>query len=123
MNTISGYNKNDFFYMAAMSGNYMPKDDSCHDLKPSAANWNTKCSSTNFDNNNEQCIKKELCINKEYADKLLKYDQTHYGKDEMYLNTKMIYGDTYKTSISLVIGILGMGFFIYNNRAINYKPS
>lgn len=120
MESISGYNVNDFFYVAAKAGNYMPSDNSCNEMNPTDIQWDTTCNEVHFTDNRDKCIQKELCINKSYGDKLIDINNGHYGKDEKYLNTAKIYMNSYKTSFVFATGIIALGYFIYNNRVVNY---
>lgn len=122
MATISGYNKNDFFYVAAMNGKFMPSDASCSDYDISSPTWDVSCNEINFIDYKDKCIQKELCKNKKYAEKIVEYENGHYGKDEKYVNMKMLYANSYKTTVAWMGGIIVMGIFIYNNRVINFAP-
>jgi hypothetical protein len=118
MTSISGYNKNDFFYVAAQSGDYMPTDAKCNSMNPSAPSWDTSCNEIHFNDNRDSCVQKELCLNKIYANKVVGFENGHAGKDEKYLDTKMRYGNAYKTTATLAIGIVALGYVIYHNRVV-----
>lgn len=116
MASISGYNKNDFFYIAAQSGNYMPGDKTCNEIDSTAISWDTSCNEIHFNENRDSCIQKELCLNKTYATKIMGFENGHAGKDEKYLNSNMRYTNAYKTTVTLAIGIAALGYIIYSNR-------
>ena len=118
MASVSGYSKNDFFYIAAQSGNYMPTDNTCNEMDSSAISWDTSCNEIHFNDNRNRCIQKELCLNKTYATKIMAFENGHAGKDEKYLDTKMKYANSYKTTGALAIGILALGYVVYSNRVI-----
>ena len=120
MDSISGYNINDFFYVSAKTGNYMPTDTECVEMNPTDIQWDKTCDEIHFTENRDKCIQKELCVNKNYADKLISANNGHYGKDEKYANTSKIYMNSYKTSFVFVAGIAALGYFIYRNRVVNY---
>lgn len=119
MTSISGYSQNDFFYVAAQSGDYMPTDKTCNEIDSTAISWDTSCNEIHFNDNRDRCIQKELCLNKTYATKIVGFENGHAGKDEKYLNTNMRYGNAYKTTATLAIGIVALGYIIYNNRVIS----
>jgi hypothetical protein len=120
MTSISGYSKNDFFYVAAQSGNFMPTDTKCKEMNiASTTSWDVSCNEINFNDNRDRCIQKELCFNKTYATNIIAFENGHAGKDEKYLDTKMKYGNTFKTTVTLAIGIVALGYVIYKNRVIS----
>jgi hypothetical protein len=118
MTSISGYNKNDFFYVAAQSANYMPSEHQCEELDPFSLSWDISCNESNFNDYRDKCIQKELCFNRTYATKILRFENGHAGKDENYLDTKKKYSNAYKTTLTLAVGIVALGYLIYVNRVL-----
>jgi len=109
---IVGYNKNDFFYVNAETQGEILTPAGCtftiglHDPL-----WDISCNTNsnehdNFLDNSANCIKKELCINKEYAGKLKSMQQNHSGADEHYDNAAQIYDRTFAQTINLGAGIV-----------------
>lgn len=109
---IVGYNKNDFFYVNAETQGEILTPVGCtftiglHDPL-----WDISCNTNsnehdNFLDNSANCIKKELCINKEYAGKLKSMQQNHSGADEHYDNAAQIYDRTFAQTINLGGGIV-----------------
>jgi hypothetical protein len=103
---IVGYNKNDFFYVNALHNGEMPNASVCRQLDVHNKIWNTKCNKTNFVDNSGNCLKKELCINQEYANKLQVLQQKYSGSDEKYSNATDIHEQTVAQTINLAGGII-----------------
>ena len=100
------YYGNDFFYSDAEKNNKMPDAKKCIDLKPNDASWYSKCNSNNFSDNLQDCINKELCINKtnfQSNNKIISIQNTSYEK---YLNTKEYYNKEVLKTINLGVGIV-----------------
>ena len=92
------YYGNDFFYSEAERTNKMPSKERCNNLKTDDPIWTDKCNSSNFSNNLQDCIDKELCIYKtnfESNNKIISIQNTSYEK---YLNTKEFYNKEIKNS-------------------------
>jgi len=137
-NIIIGYSANDFFYSTAGD---MPKDDVClssygvdmdgnentngsalADMKDAAGNlftsWDDPCNDQNFMDNSGNCIKRQLCINKQNVDYLTEQENTHLDAEKRNNDINVIYDRTIMDSVNLGIGILFILFFIYRNRNI-----
>lgn len=111
------YNKNDFFYVNAREQGLLPTSEQCEStFNYENDSWANKCNPTNFTNNGSDCIKKELCKNKTYAEKLIAIENVHTGADEKYYNTKEQYNELFMGTINLGIGCLFLGGVIYMNR-------
>jgi hypothetical protein len=113
---LVGYNPNDFFYSNATQLGNMPSDSSCNELKPYDNNWNYKCNLDNFSNNSNDCIKIELCKNKDYANKLMNINKKNGNLDEKYYNIKEQYDILFMNSINLGIGCVFLFWFIFKNK-------
>jgi hypothetical protein len=111
---IVGYNKNDFFYVNAETKSGALTATNCtmnvglHDPI-----WDVSCNATNFVDNSANCMVKELCINKEYANKIKSMQQNHSGADEQYENAKQVYDQTFAHTLNLGSGILVLLLLMY----------
>jgi hypothetical protein len=114
-NVVVGYNPNDFFYADAIQQGVMPTDSQCIKLKPYDHTWDISCGSW-FSDNSGNCIKKELCINKDKAEYLSGVENKHMGADEKYMNDRMSYDNVLLNTINLGIGILFLIIVIYKNK-------
>jgi hypothetical protein len=114
-NLIVGYSPNDFFYVDAIQQGVMPSDKDCEKLKPLDQKWHYKCGPYFLDNKDD-CIKKELCINKSKAAYLTSVEHNHTGSDEKYMNNKQSYDNVLLNTINLGIGIIFLVIIIYKNR-------
>ena len=88
---IIGYSKNDFFYVNAENNETMPTAEMCTDLKTHDISWDISCNTANFIDSSANCLKKELCINKDYSNKIKSMQQTNSGSGEKYDNAKDVY--------------------------------
>jgi len=113
-NIIVGYSPNDFFYVDAINQGVMPTDDECKELDPYSGTWDVSCGSW-FSSNSDNCIKKELCINKDKAGYLSKVENTHSSSNEKYMNEKMNYDTVLLNTINLGIGVTFLLVIIYKN--------
>uniref|UniRef100_A0A6C0JE29 Uncharacterized protein n=1 Tax=viral metagenome TaxID=1070528 RepID=A0A6C0JE29_9ZZZZ len=114
-NIVVGYSPNDFFYVDAIQQGVMPTDQECRKLKPLDQKWHNLCGSY-FIENKDNCIKKELCINKSKAEYLTNIESKHTGSDEKFMNNKQSYDNVLLNTINLGIGILFLVIIIYKNR-------
>jgi len=122
-NVIVGFSPNDFFYYQAQQENLMPLADndfdaSCSKLNVYSSGWDLSCSQTHFLDYSYNCIAKELCRNKDKVRKVSQIQTVHSGSDEKYLDTTNEYSSSYKDTINLGIGIIGLIIFILRNRNV-----
>ena len=112
------YNPNDFFYAIANKGRGIetPSKEQCDMLHVQDNSWDDKCSSDKFQDNYEECIERELCINKEGVDKIKGIQNRHNGSDEKYANTSVQHGGVVINTINLGIGVLLLMGLIYKLR-------
>ena len=115
-NILVEYNPNDFFYAVASNENMMPDTDTCDKLDVHDPAWDISCNRDNFTDNRNICIDRELCVNKENVDELMKIKNRHNGADEKYLNTNAEYSGVILNTINLGIGIILLGGLIYKFR-------
>jgi hypothetical protein len=111
--TIVGYNKNDFFYVNAENAGISLTPEICSLLNVNSPTWDISCNDAFFFDNSANCMKKELCINKEQAAKLKSLQQNHSGADEKYDNSKQVYDQTFAHTINLGGGILALLLIMY----------
>jgi hypothetical protein len=100
------FKSEDLFYSLAETQNVMPTVETCNSLDTSHQKWITTCNASNFNNNIESCIDKELCINRE---NYLYASEINFGNNasqENYLNTKIFYDKELLNTINLGVGIL-----------------
>lgn len=112
---IVGYSPNDFFYADAISQGVMPTDAECQKISPYDHSWDLSCGSW-FSDNSGNCIKKELCINKDKASYLTDIEKKHSSANEKFMNEKMSYDNVLLNTINLGIGIVFLLIIIYKNR-------
>ena len=98
------YSPNDYIYQSVGS-NLAPNDSYCSLIE------NTVSCGPN--NPSDDCIKKEYCINKKYAE-----DNTnkHLGAEGRFLDTISQNKSLLETTICYSVGILGVVVFLFLNR-------
>lgn len=112
---VVGYSPTDFFYVDAQTKNFMKPDSCTSDIM----NLDGNACTTHFVDNSYNCIMKELCLNKQYAESISSVQSGHNGADEKYSNAKTIFDKTVTNTINLGIGIVVMVVLIYRNRNIS----
>jgi len=110
---LIGYNKNDFFYVNATNKGEMPTAKMCDDLNVNDYKWDISCNNTHFLDNSANCLKKELCINKEYSDTIKELQQINSGSVEKYDNVTEEYDQTFLQTLNLGSGIIVMLILLY----------
>lgn len=110
------YNPNDFFYAIANKGVVTPSKGECDVLNIHDNSWDDKCDSDKFQDNFQECIERELCINQEGVDKIKRTQNRHNGSDEKYANTSIEHGGVVINTINLGIGVLFLMGLIYRLR-------
>ena len=114
-NIVVGYSPSDFFYVDAINrGTFDPNE--CAALNPYDKMWDIKCTTEILDNS-ANCIKKELCKNKDAAEALTATQTVTSGKDIKYIDTKTQYYNEMMFSVNLGIGILFVSTLIYQGTA------
>ena len=133
-NVVVGYSPNDFYYVQAQKDNTMPTETECTRLKLNGnvivngstiidgtilssidPAWDTICKN-NFSNNSSNCVKKELCKNRDKSNSLTSLESSGLGAKEKYMNEKMNYDSILMNSINLGIGIIFLLVVIYKNQ-------
>ena len=118
---IMGYSPNDFFYSQA--GSLMPTDDQCLLLTPdtntNGEKWDDLCDDAHFIDNSGNCISRQLCINKQNVDSIVKNENAHLESQKRNADMNVLYNRTIMDSVNLGIGILFILFVIYRNRNIS----
>ena len=113
---LISYNKNDFWYtnpdITSVESN-LPSIEQCKNNNVYDTQlWDeTRC--TNLKDYNQSCVRRELCLNRDYAEKLMNLQNNHIGSDQNYLDTKNKYSYEYIQSINLGVGIIGVVYSIY----------
>ena len=122
---LVSFNKNDFWYNSTNAdiNHNLPSKNECelNSVQDSVLWDKTKCNKTSYTDNNQDCVRRELCLNREYAEKLEKLQNNHIGADQNYLDTKQKYSYGFLQSVNLGVGIVGVVYIIfafYKNRNI-----
>lgn len=116
---LLGYSPGDFFYAKAEVDGKMPTMDQCSVLNPSNPEWDTKCNTTNFSTNDDDCYNKELCKNKTSVYWLKNDKNKNSGSTQKYLDTNKEYNYELLSSFNLGVGILILSGFIIKNTYYN----
>ena len=116
-NIIVGFNPNDFWYKNPSDNiaSNLPTYADCQAMDSTNSMWDNKCDTYSKLSGTDQqgCIKRELCVNRDYAETLMQLQTKHRGSDQDYLDTKRKYNQVFIQSINLGIGILGVSYIIY----------
>ena len=126
--TLLGYSSNDYWYVNPSIKPNLPTIEQCNGSKPldgtgkvflsdpyADNEWLTKCNDANFASNEQACIKKELCKNRDYAERTRALQLNHGGSDQKYVDTNKVYISEYLNIFNLGIGVIALAFFIYQN--------
>ena len=114
---LVSFNKNDFWYNRPVVGvsDNMPILDNCSRNEVYSREWDTnKCNNVSKGDKNQDCIRRELCLNRDYADKVDKLQNNHNGSDQNYLDVKNKYSYGFLQSINLGVGVIGVVYIIYS---------
>ena len=134
-NVLVGYSPNDFYYVHAEESNVINPSSDCGSLVVSGnailpngttisngsslslndPAWDTICNNY-FSQNQENCVKRELCNNKNNAIQLGDLQNSKSGAMEKYMNEKMNYDSILMNTINLGIGIVFLIVVIYKNQ-------
>jgi hypothetical protein len=110
-NIVVGFSSTDFYYVtAATSDADIPSILADCSGQPSCGDPVNVTAE-----NSETCYQKEVCINKEKAEWIKKYQNKHSGSDQNYLDTKSIYNSALQRTANLGIGIFATIVYIYFN--------
>jgi hypothetical protein len=109
-----GYSPNDFFYSNAADLGIMPNDNDCAIMKPYDLHWDVSCNEVFFQDVSYNCIRKELCKNKDYVNKIVDVNKGNASYDEKYYNSKEKYDRIFMNTINLAIGCLFLFKFIFS---------
>jgi hypothetical protein len=97
-------NINDFYFY---SSSETPDQKTCDSITPyDDYVWNKKCFKNDSSDYFLSCYQKELCKNRDYANKILKRKSQYSGSDERLDNTNEIFQTEFMKSINLGIGSL-----------------
>ena len=124
--TLLGYSNNDYWYVNPYVKPNLPTPEQCNGSEPLGTNanyflsdpynntiWDISCNDANFAENEQICIKKELCKNRDYALQTTQLQFNHDGADQKYVDTNKLYMNEYLNIFNLGIGIIVLLFFIF----------
>ena len=115
LNINVGYNPKDFFYINAIKSGDMPKN--CDEILNRPYD-KANCVGEKFNDNERECLDRELCRNKQLADTILEIQQTHSGSIGKFNDTQMIFNRELFKTANLSIGIIGLMVLIYRFRKV-----
>jgi hypothetical protein len=115
ININVGYNPKDFFYMNAIKTGDMP--NSCEEIL-NRPYEKSKCVGEKFNDNQKECLDRELCKNKQLADTILDIQQTHSGSVGKFNDTVSVFNRELFKTANLSIGIMGLLVLIYRFRKV-----
>lgn len=118
-NLLLSYSSNDFFYIKADVAGVMPTPEQCNNMDVYNVSWDLSCNSKNYSDNAEQCMKKELCKNKEKVDTTDEIENKNNGANRKYLDTKSRYNYEFINTVNLGIGIILVTAFIIKNTNVS----
>jgi len=121
-NVVLSYSPNDFFYVkfSEQNNNSILGNTDCEPLKP-YENWDVSCNKDNYNVNTINkinCNLKELCKNKEKAEKLQTIQNNHNGSDQNYLDTNETFNTAFIKNVNLGIGMIILIGLFYKMRNI-----
>jgi hypothetical protein len=111
-----GYSPTDFYYV--MANEAVPTDTECQNTYTTVLIPDTDCIPTDskWDANKEKCLKKELCKNKENAQRIQQIQNNHLGSDQNYHDTLTLYKNEYAKMVNLSVGILAIIAVIFYSK-------
>ena len=115
LNINVGYNPKDFFYINAIKGGDMPSN--CTEIL-NRPYIKQNCIGENFNDNEKDCLDRELCENKRLADSILDIQQTHSGSVGKFNDTLTVFNRELFKTANLSIGIVGLMVLIYQFRKV-----
>jgi len=69
-----------------------------------------------WQDNSANCYKKELCKNKDNAQRIQKIQNNHLGSDQNFNDTMTLYKNEYAKMVNLSVGILVIGIVIFYSK-------
>ena len=115
LNINVGYSPKDFFYTNAIKSGDMPNN--CDEILNRPYN-KANCVGEKFNDNERECLDREICRNKEFADVILDIQQTHSGSIGKFDDTQMIFNRELFKMANLSIGIIGLMVLIHRFRKV-----
>jgi hypothetical protein len=115
LNINVGYSPKDFFYTNAIKAGDMPTN--CDQILNGPYNKDN-CIGEKFNDNQKECLDRELCRNKQLADSILDIQQTHSGSVGKFNDTVSIFNRELFKTANLSIGIMGLMILIYRFRKV-----
>lgn len=83
-----------------------------------SCDFDTLCNDSNFMDNSGNCIRNQLCLNKQNVDFLVEKENSHLDAEKRNNDINVVYDRTIMDSVNLGIGILFILFIIYRNRNV-----
>jgi hypothetical protein len=110
------YSPTDFHYV--MANEAVPTDTECQNTYTTVLIPDTDCIPTdsNWNANKDKCLKKELCKNKENAQRIQQIQNNHLGSDQIYNDTLTLYKNEYAKMVNLSVGILAIIAVIFYSK-------
>lgn len=116
------YSPTDFYYV--MANEAVPTDAECRDNYSDAQVPDTNCvpvvsgqpGYNTWRTNSVNCLRKELCKNKENAQRIQQIQNNHLGSDQNYHDTLTLYKNEYAKMVNLSVGILAIIAVIFYSK-------
>lgn len=115
LNINVGYNPKDFFYINAVKAGDMPSN--CDEIL-NRPYIKEKCIGETFNDNETDCLDRELCENKHLAETIIDIQQTHSGSVGKFNDTTTLFNRELFKTANLSIGIIGLMVLIYRFRKV-----
>ena len=111
-----GYSPTDFYYV--MANEAVPTDADCHNIYTTVLIPDASCVPTDshWATNKDSCLKKELCKNKDNAQRIQKIQNNHLGSDQNFNDTMTLYKNEYAKMVNLSVGILVIAIVIFYSK-------
>jgi len=114
-NIVFNHNPNSFFYKSAQHNDELPSEINaleieCNGLNYNDIGWDTSCNNTNFNTNNDNCIKVANCKNYSKVKNLYDKDNDYSASGQLYLDNGKDFKKSAITSINLSVG---SAFLVY----------
>jgi hypothetical protein len=101
-----------------MANEAVPTDASCQNTYTEAKYPDTVCNphGNYWATNKDSCLKKELCKNKDNAQRIQKIQNNHLGSDQNFNDTMTLYKNEYAKMVNLSVGILVIAIVIFYSK-------
>jgi hypothetical protein len=116
-NVYVGYTPNDYYYMDTVGKDYYPTTEECTTLL--SIPWGDSSCSAWFSDNSLNCIKQQICLNKNNVSAINSVDASHNSTFGKNINNNEDFQNTFLNTINLGIGILFIIFVIFKIQSTN----